>query len=154
MFMFMFIVLTIGQLLMEQMFVEAVCDIQRKTPIWKKRTSFANYHRNYVVVNLGFSIGLSFLLATIFPAAGMLILASGVASTVLSRPFAKAQVAYINTKTKVQHTKAVASGHIGRAGVRCRQVNTQIHKVGHGLFCVAHPIKAGAQRIRRHKTRV
>ena len=84
-FVFMFMALTIGQLCVEQQMVKAVCEVQAKIPVLRNRTSFSEFHMNFVVVNLGFSLMLSLVLATMFPAAGMIVLTSGLVSTMLSR---------------------------------------------------------------------
>lgn len=141
MFIFMFIMLTIGQLVVEQQFVQAICDIQAKTPIWRKRKSFGDFHANFVVVNLGFSIGLSVLLATIFPAAGLVVLTSGLVSTMLSRPTARLRHGYRQTKIKAK-----------RAKVRCQHIGIEVRKFGHKAWVATHPIKACAQRVRNGKT--
>lgn len=84
----MFIALTIGQLFVEQLVVQSICEIQAKTPGLKNRTPFYKLHAKFTFINLGFSLLLSLALATMFPAAGMIVLASGLVSTMLSMPFA------------------------------------------------------------------
>lgn len=86
MFIFMFIMLTVGQLAVEQMIVRSLVEVQSKIPYLRGCTSFRKIHARYVVINLAFSLLVSLMLASMFPAAGLIVLTSGLVSTMLSRP--------------------------------------------------------------------
>lgn len=88
---FLFIALTIGSLFVEQKMVAAINDnIPRGwNHFTKKRLTFQEWHAESHAPNLIISLLLSLILATMFPAAGLIVLVSGVCSTFLSRPFAE-----------------------------------------------------------------
>ncbi len=72
MFLTILVLLTVGQLYFEYKIVKAL----GMTEITKR----------FVLLNLGFSILISIGAMTLFPAAGMIVAASGILSTVLSQP--------------------------------------------------------------------
>jgi hypothetical protein len=72
MFLTILVLLTIGQLYFEFKIVRAL--------------GLTELTRRFVLLNLGFSILISIGAMTLFPAAGMIVAASGILSTVLSQP--------------------------------------------------------------------
>lgn len=72
MMIFMFIALLVGQMGIEYKIAHAL--------------GLKELSMKFVGLNLVFSLGISLAMAHLFPAAGMLILASGICSTFLSRP--------------------------------------------------------------------
>jgi hypothetical protein len=72
MFLTILVLLTVGQLYFEFKIVKAL--------------GLTELTRRFVFLNLGFSILISIGAMTLFPAAGMIVAASGILSTVLSQP--------------------------------------------------------------------
>jgi len=109
---FMFITLVLGSMLLEFKLAYHL--------------HITHFTQKYALLNIGMSLGLSIMLAAIFPAAGLIVLSAGLVSTALSMQMYDGYYAYKNrVRPKIDQKKA-----------EYQQNKQAIHQYGHDILTV------------------
>jgi len=115
-FIFMFFTLTIGQLYFEYKLAHAL--------------HLEELSRRFILLNLGMSICLSLLFGFLFPAAGMVVAAAGLISTIISQPMYDVVNATRRVKTQWDDAAGFFAPRKDKLVQAGRDTWTIIHTIG------------------------